>query len=344
MGQTTTTGIDQGEGTLQLDLRDNALVALRDLAPGQEVRWSEGSVPIRERIPAKHKVAATNLDTADPVTLYGVLVGRATRPVERGALLHTHNLAHAADEFGLEQFAGGESWTAPDVSAWKSRTFRGYRRADGRVGTANYWIVMPLVFCENRNLRVMERAFGRALGYDRSASYENYLMRLAAAHREGVSGEELGGIRLEEAEEAVVQDRPFPGVDGIRFLAHEAGCGCDRGDSDALCGLLAGYATHPNVAGVTVLSLGCQNATVSILEDEIARRDPDFAKPFLVLEQQRFDSERAFLETALRETFLGMRRADEWGGESPPGAPAEADYDFVVDSFPELARALGVDA
>ena len=55
-------------------------------------------------------------------------------------------------------------------------------------------------------------------------------------------------------------ERVFPNIDGIRFLTHEGGCGGTRQDAQALCGLLAGYIHHPNVAGATVLSLGCQNA------------------------------------------------------------------------------------
>src|SRR6187551_1317859 len=74
-------------------------------------------------------------------------------------------------------------------------------------------------------------------------------------------------------------NRLFKNVDGIKFLTHEGGCGGIRQDAQALCGLLAGYITHANVAGATVLSLGCQNAQVQMLQDEIQKRDPGFSKP-----------------------------------------------------------------
>ena len=61
----------------------------------------------------------------------------------------------------------------------------------------------------------------------------------------------------------------FKNIDGVKFLMHEGGCGGTREDSNNLCGLLAGYIHHPNVAGVTVLSLGCQNAQTSILREQI---------------------------------------------------------------------------
>src|SRR3546814_7556070 len=60
----------------------------------------------------------------------------------------------------------------------------------------------------------------------------------------------------------------FPNVDGIKFLTHSMGCGGTRDDARTLCGLLAGYITHPNVAGATVLSLGCQNAQISLRSEE----------------------------------------------------------------------------
>ena len=43
----------------------------------------------------------------------------------------------------------------------------------------------------------------------------------------------------------------FESIDGIKFLMHEGGCGGTREDSNNLCGLIAGYIHHPNVAGAT---------------------------------------------------------------------------------------------
>jgi len=105
--------------------------------------------------------------------------------------------------------------------------------------------------------------------------------------------------------------RVFPHVDGIKFLTHTLGCGGIRQDAQALCGLLAGYITHPNVAGATVLSLGCQNAQVTQLRDEITKRNPEFAKPLIVLEQQRIGNEQKLLEEAIRQTFAGLVLANQ---------------------------------
>lgn len=82
-------------------------------------------------------------------------------------------------------------------------------------------------------------------------------------------------------------------------------------DADALCGLLAGYVTHPNVAGATVLSLGCQHAQASILKKEIMKRDPNFSKPFIVLEQQKEGTEKQMLTRAIKKTFAGLMEANK---------------------------------
>ena len=65
------------------------------------------------------------------------------------------------------------------------------------------------------------------------------------------------------------------------------------------------------MVGATVLSLGCQNAQVELLEEEIAKRAPGFNKPLLIFEQQKWPSERAMLEAALRETFAELAVANQ---------------------------------
>src|SRR4029077_1216266 len=78
-----------------------------------------------------------------------------------------------------------------------------------------------------------------------------------------------------------------------------------------LCGLIAGYINHPNVAGATILSLGCQNAQIGILRRQIEGRDPNGNKPVIVLEQQQSGSEFTMLSDAIRQTFLGLVGANK---------------------------------
>ena len=74
----------------------------------------------------------------------------------------TANTHHAAGDYSYRNTK--ISWQKPDVSKFVNRTFNGYKRSDGRVGTANYWLFIPTVFCENRNLDVIKEALWNELG------------------------------------------------------------------------------------------------------------------------------------------------------------------------------------
>ena len=226
-----------------------------------------------------------------------------------GDLLSTRNLRHAAAAFHETEKVGGP-WTPPDVSKWQKKTFAGYHRADGQVGARNYWLVLPLVFCENRNLAVLKQAFEEELGFAAPQVYRHQVSQLVRLYREGKS-DELKTFSFSTMQRGAPLPKVFRNVDGIKFLMHEGGCGGTREDSNNLCGLLAGYIHHPNVAGATVLSLGCQHAQVPILQEQIKRRDPHFRKPLLIFEQQKSSSEAAMISQAIRETFLGLVEADK---------------------------------
>src|SRR6266436_1249858 len=294
---------------LRIDARDNVLVALSDLRKGESVSYLGKDYSLLFDVPAKHKFLTQDVSAGGDIIMYGVLVGRAFENLRRGELLSTRNIRHAAAAFrDTGDFA--PHWTAPDVSAWARRTFLGYRRDDGQVGSRNYWLVLPLVFCENRNLAVLKQAFEEELGFAAPQIYRSQVAELARLYREGKS-DELKKIAFGETQRASASPRVFQNIDGIKFLLHEAGCGCTHEDARNLCGLLAGYIHHPNVAGATVLSLGCQHAQVPMLLEEIKRRDPNFKKTVLIYEQQKSASEAAMLSKAIRETFLGMVEADK---------------------------------
>ena len=288
---------------LRLHPRDNVLIALRDLRSGEEVSVANHCFVLASDVPAKHKFVTTPLAVGEPVLMYGVMVGKATQSIEQGSALTTLNIQHQALPF--QEKATEYQWTPPDVSRWGGRTFLGYKRADGQVGTRNYWLVVPLVFCENRNIEVLKEAFEEELGFARPKLYRRQVAELVKLYRQG----RLDDIDLSVPQENTrTQTSPalFENVDGIKFLMHQSGCGGTREDSHNLCALIAGYLHNPNIAGATILSLGCQNSQISILREEIARRDPDFSKPLLILEQQGSSSEFAMLSEAIRATFLGL--------------------------------------
>ncbi|PJJ83092.1 UxaA family hydrolase [Mucilaginibacter auburnensis] len=294
---------------VKIHAADNAIVALTDLYPNEVVTVGEENITITEVIPAKHKFALTDLNTGDSIFMYGVLVGKTTANIKKGGLLSTANIAHASSTFSI-----GErklDWHKPDVSAWESRTFNGYHRADGSVGTANYWLVIPMVFCENRNVEILQQALVDELGYGKSNAYRNQAEAIVDLYKRGSSIEDILNADINANAQKQRSERLFPNIDGVKFLTHNGGCGGTRQDAQALCGLLAGYITHSNVAGATVLSLGCQNAQVSILQEEILKRTPNFDKPLYVLDQQATGTEADLLSSAIKQTFAGLIQANQ---------------------------------
>ncbi len=290
------------ETVLHLDPRDNVLVALAPLSAGSVAHHGQINCPVSEHIPAKHKLALVDLRPGDLIYMYGMVVGEATAPIARGSLLTTRNVRHRTGDY--TSVRQPVSFAQPDASAWMHRTFLGYHRADGQGGTRNYWIVLPLVFCENRNVERMKEALDEELGYGTSGSaYRQHVRRLVQQQATGSSSAAAEFVPARS-------ERVFPNLDGIRFLTHEGGCGGTRQDAQALCGLLAGYIHHPNVAGATVLSLGCQHAQASMLMDELRARDPGMHKPVLIFDQQRCGQESVLMNQALDETFAALAQAN----------------------------------
>ena len=298
---------------LRVHPKDNVIVALRDFAAGEETGVDGEVYRLREGIAAKHKFADRELSRGDTVTMYGLTVGRAQSTIPRGGRVSRARVRHAVQ--GAQVGGGALDWRAPEVSAWVGKSFAGYHRSNGVVGTANYWVVIPLVFCENRNLMLMREALLAPLGYDLSSPYQHYVRQLARAR---ASGDALPDMEEQTKDSDGGASRCFAHVDGIKFLSHTMGCGGTDRDCDALAGLLAGYIVHPNVAGATILSLGCQKTQLDHLKEEIRRRDPNFSKPLFFFEQQKSQSERQMLGQALRATFEGLSGANDLRRKAAP--------------------------
>jgi altronate hydrolase len=279
---------------------DNVLVALTDLPKGETVKYREEEFILQDDIPAKHKFVTTDLNEGDIVTMYGVMVGKAQTKIAKGGIISTANLKHAAEPFVYRKTSF--SWTAPDISRFSSKTFNGYHRSNGEVGTANYWLFIPTVFCENRNLDVIREALHNELGYAVTAKYKKYAHQLVEAFR---NGEDISAVNLSAGNQNR-KDRVFENVDGIKFLNHQGGCGGIRQDAAVLSKLLAAYANHPNVGGVTVLSLGCQNLQVQDLKNDLQALNPGFDKPLYIFEQQQSQSEEQLIAESIQKTFSGL--------------------------------------
>jgi altronate hydrolase len=275
---------------------DNVAVALVNLSTGDIVIFEEEKIKISTDTKAKHKIALTPLKKGDRIIMYGVLVGKANTTIEKGEVLTISNVKHESEK--VVKKTGTIGWDIPNIDKWKNRTFMGYPREDGQVGTANVWLFFPLVFCENRNIEILKEVFEKEL-LQQQINPHQLLLRSLVSGSNGV---------LEEVKKNT-SAKVFDNIE-VKFITHAGGCGGIRQDSESLARLLAGYVNNPNVAGATVLSLGCQNLQIQIFNDALKAINPNNSKPILIFEQQQMGTVDEMLSTVVKESFEAIKKAN----------------------------------
>jgi altronate hydrolase len=194
---------------------DDVAVAARPISQGSVLRLLERQVEAREPIGLGHKIAIRDLALGEPVRKYGQIIGFACKPIAAGAHVHVNNLK--ADLYERDYALATERPTVPAPD--RCRSFQGYLRPDGRVGTRNYIAVISTVNCSASTSRYIADRFrdGRW-----RTEFPNIDGVFAITHK--------GGCGL-----------PFEGP-----------------DHKILERVLAGFAHHPNVAAYVIVGLGCE--------------------------------------------------------------------------------------
>ena len=298
--------------------RDNIIVALTNLSKGDIIDLDVGTITLVSDVKAKHKFAVRNLTIGEEVYMYGVVVGKAKNKILQGEVITRQNIIHETEPYIVPKNAARKNWTSPNLTSFSKKHFLGYHRDDGRVGTENNWLVIPLVFCQNRNIETLQNTIRKGLGYENPSKQSFDMSVLIDKYKSGASEQELMRADLTANKQNKQKNPLFPNVDGIHFLTHDGGCGGSTSDAVTLCNLLAGYINNPNVAGATILSLGCQHAQMDILERALKRIAPDSKKPVYFLEQQQSSSETAFISEAVKKTFVGLIEANKTSREPAP--------------------------
>ena len=106
---------------------------------------SSPGILLREDVARGHKIALTDIAAGQPVIKYGCVIARARTGIPAGSLVHTHNAETELSENTTYHY-DHKVYELPEVA---EKTFRGYRRADGRVGIRNELWIVPLVGCVN---------------------------------------------------------------------------------------------------------------------------------------------------------------------------------------------------
>jgi altronate hydrolase len=289
---------------IKVNPSDNVAVALVNLVAGEVINFEGQDITIESDVKMKHKIAMVPFNVGDRIIMYGVLVGKASARIEKGGLLSTANVKHESDKVtGKTETIG---WNSPNIDKWKDRTWQGYHREDGQVGTENVWLFFPLVFCENRNIEILKDIFEKELMKPKENDYQLLLRSLVKT--------ETGGA----GNEAASNDANLFNNIEVKFITHQGGCGGIRQDSHSLAKLLAGYVNNPNVAGATVLSLGCQNLQIQIFKDALDAINPNSKKPVLIYDQQQIGTIETMLSSVVKDTFEAIKIANDIKREPAP--------------------------
>ncbi|MBD0823702.1 UxaA family hydrolase [Aestuariibaculum marinum] len=279
---------------IKVNAPDNVAVALVDLKAGDVVSFEGEDIKILSDTKSKHKIALQRFEPGDRIIMYSVLVGSANGVIEKGDVLTTENVKHQSEK--VSGRTETVQWTAPDVSKWQDKTFMGYHREDGQVGTENVWLFFPLVFCENRNIEILKDVFERELLKQKVNPHQMLLRSLVSGSDESAVAEQSTDV--------------FDNID-VKFITHPGGCGGIRQDSESLAKLLAGYVNNPNVAGCTVLSLGCQNLQISVFKEALDAINPNLNKPVLIYEQQQMGTVDEMLTAIVKDSFEAIKEANK---------------------------------
>ena len=296
---------------LKIHPDDNVIVALVDLFKGDEMINETCSFVLISDVRAKHKFSTQDLKIGDEIYMYGVIVGKAKKEIAIGEVINSQNIIHETEKYSVPKTNQKINWIGPKIDAYTKKTFLGYHRENGSVGTENNWLVIPLVFCQNRNIETLKNTILKGLGYENSSKQSYDLKELIHKYKTGATESELMQVDVITNNNKKQKNTLFPNIDGIHFLTHEGGCGGSTSDALTLCHLLAGYINNPNVAGATVLSLGCQHAQMSILNGALKRIAPNSNKPVFFLEQQQSSSEPKYIARAIKKTFIGLIEANK---------------------------------
>jgi altronate hydrolase len=135
--------LELNNSVISLHPDDNVCVAVRHLEKHSVIRLGAHELPLRADVPLGHKIAIVPVAMGSLVRKYGQPIGRATRAIQAGDWVHSHNLQNEPSTWDYAKATDRPDAPAPVAD----RTFMGYRRAGGRAGTRNYIAVISTVNC-----------------------------------------------------------------------------------------------------------------------------------------------------------------------------------------------------
>ena len=267
---------------LHLHPADNLCIAVRDLEKGTRLKAGGHTVELDGIVRMGHKIALIPIAKGEPIVRYGQTIGFASQPIEPGNWIHVHNVS--ADAFERQYEYSTE--IPADPTPITDRTFRGFRRADGRSGTRNYIAIISNVNCSASVSKYIAARFDRQL-LDKFPNVDGVL---PLVHKGGC-GMQFGGD-----------------------------------DHEQLNRTMAGMARHPNIGAYLLIGLGCETASLPYLVDsrglvQISNlSDGAGAKKTPVLVMQELGGTQKTLEAGLRTISEMLPRVNDVRREPIPAS------------------------
>ena len=240
---------------------DNVAVVKKETTEGLVVSLPSGeNVTVVNAVPPGHRFATRAIPKGEYVRQYAQPIGTSLG-ISRGEWITHDNMTD--DVPVVRNLPEDLATPAPDYfAAEEIATFEGFRRADGRVGTRNFVLIVPTSMCASHE----------ATQISMMAEFIHY-------NRE-----------------------KYPNVDGVVAIPHNKGCGCQDGSTlDVMMRTLANYADHPNVGGVILIDLGCEKTNLSFVEKYLTHREKPIQKPVFKIGIQDVGGTQAAIELGLAE-------------------------------------------
>jgi len=242
---------------------DSVAVALADLAPGERLELADAAFEVTQPIPAGHKVARRAHAVGEAVIKYGWPIGHALQPIARGEHVHAHNLGTALTEEARVEYAP----IAPREAAPIARTWNGYVREDGRVGTRNELWIIPTVGCVARTAEALATAFRARL-----SEFPNVEGVHAFTHAFGCS--QLGDD-LRNTQRILAGLATHPNAGGVLIL----GLGCENNHLEVFRPFLGDHEASRLRVLVAQTSLDEHDEGLALLEELALRANRDTRRP-----------------------------------------------------------------
>ncbi|HEY2930656.1 MAG TPA: altronate dehydratase family protein [Acidobacteriota bacterium] len=249
------------EYAIVVDPKDNVAVVKTRVTAGTQVRLENGeAVRLSAAVNPGHRFATRDVPHGDYVLQYGQPIG-TSMGIKRGDLISHTNMSNEVPV--VRDLDPNLSTPPPDYFPVRERpTFMGYRRADGRVGTRNYILIVPTSMC---------------------ASHEAQQVAMIAEY-------------------TLYSREKYPNIDGVVAIPHNKGCGCADGSTvEVLMRTLANYADHPNVGGAVLIDLGCEKTNLSKIDRYLFKRRREFQKPVAKFGIQEVGGTQAAIARGLEE-------------------------------------------